>query len=58
MRLMVLLTLLYAGTLALAQDVQYNYDRDANFAAYKTYKWADGRRGMLANHRQGHSQSH
>jgi hypothetical protein len=24
---------------ALAQDVRYNFDKDANFAAYKTYKW-------------------
>ena len=24
-----------------AQDVHYNYDRDANFAAYKTYQWVD-----------------
>lgn len=24
---------------ALAQEVHYNYDRDANFAAFKTYQW-------------------
>lgn len=24
-----------------AQDVHYNYDRGANFAAYKTYHWVD-----------------
>ncbi len=24
-----------------AQDVHYNYDRSANFAAYKTYQWVD-----------------
>ena len=27
-----------AGT-ALAQDVRYNFDKSANFAAFKTYKW-------------------
>jgi hypothetical protein len=26
---------------AYAQDVHYNYDRGANFAAYKTYQWVD-----------------
>ncbi len=24
-----------------AQDVRYNYDRSANFAKFKTYKWVD-----------------
>ena len=24
-----------------AQDIHYNYDRSANFAAYKTYQWVD-----------------
>jgi len=34
------LVLLLAGaTTALAQDVRYNYDKQANFAAFKTYKW-------------------
>jgi len=32
--------LLLAGTSsALAQDVRYNFDQTANFAAFKTYKW-------------------
>lgn len=26
---------------ASGQDVHYNYDRGANFAAYKTYQWVD-----------------
>ena len=26
---------------AFAQDVHFNYDRSANFAAYKTYRWVD-----------------
>jgi hypothetical protein len=24
-----------------AQDIHYNYDHTANFAAYKTYQWVD-----------------
>ena len=32
--------LLLAGTgTAFAQDVRYNFDQQANFAAFKTYKW-------------------
>ena len=31
---------------AYAQDVHYNYDRAANFAAYKTYQWVDLRSGV------------
>lgn len=26
---------------AFAQDVQFDYDRSANFGAYKTYRWVD-----------------
>jgi hypothetical protein len=34
------LGLLLAGTTsALAQDVKYNFDKQANFTAFKTYKW-------------------
>jgi hypothetical protein len=36
-----LLTLLFIVACAYAQDVHYNYDRGANFAAYKTYQWID-----------------
>jgi hypothetical protein len=32
--------LLLAGSgFALAQDVRYNFDKDADFSAFKTYKW-------------------
>lgn len=31
--------LLYGATSANAQDVRYNFDKDANFASFKTYKW-------------------
>lgn len=45
MRLAKLLTLLsaigLATTLARGQDIHYNYERGANFSAYKTYQWVD-----------------
>jgi hypothetical protein len=34
-----LVLLLAAAGSALAQDVRYNFDNTANFAAFKTYKW-------------------
>ena len=40
-RLTFLLTILFVVVCAYAQDVHYNYDRGANFAAYKTYQWVD-----------------
>ena len=39
--LMFLPTVLFIFVCAQAQDVHYNYDRDANFGAYKTYRWVD-----------------
>jgi hypothetical protein len=36
-----LLTIFFIVVCAYAQDVHYNYDRGANFAAYKTYQWVD-----------------
>ena len=33
--------LLLVAVCAYGQDVHYNYDRSANFAAFKTYKWVD-----------------
>ena len=35
----VLLLLLAGATSVLAQDVRYNFDSQANFASFKTYKW-------------------
>ena len=32
---------LFMATCAYGQDVHYNYDRSANFAAYKTYQWVE-----------------
>jgi hypothetical protein len=34
------LFLLLAGT-AICQDVRYNFDKDANFSKFKTYKWVE-----------------
>lgn len=39
--LILLPTLLFVAVCAYGQEVHYNYDRAANFAAYKTYQWAD-----------------
>lgn len=33
--------LFIASTAAIAQDVRYNFDKDTNFASFKTYKWVD-----------------
>src|SRR5262245_46768299 len=39
-RLVLPLLLVLAGaSTALAQDVRYNFDKSANFAGFKTYKW-------------------
>ena len=39
-----LTALLLFGGVAFAQDVQFDYDRSANFSAYKTYQWVDYKR--------------
>jgi Domain of unknown function (DUF4136) len=36
-----LVPLSLTATAALAQDVHYNYDHNANFARYKTYRWVE-----------------
>jgi len=33
------LAILAVATTAWAQDIRYNFDKSANFAAFKTYKW-------------------
>src|SRR4030095_9181183 len=40
-QLTVLVAFLLMAVCAHGQDVHYNYDRGANFAAYKTYQWVD-----------------
>jgi Domain of unknown function (DUF4136) len=37
--LIVCLLLVVGSGLALGQDVRYNFDKDANFSTFKTYKW-------------------
>ena len=44
MKHIVLTALILFGGVAVAQDVQFDYDRSANFSAYKTYQWVDYRR--------------
>jgi len=41
MKLITFATLLTLGVAAFAQDVRFDYDRSANFGAYKTYQWID-----------------
>lgn len=36
-----LAALLSMASYVCGQDVHYNYDRGANFGAYKTYQWVD-----------------
>ena len=43
MKLIHLTALLCVGVAALAQDIQFDYDRSANFSSYKTYQWVDYR---------------
>jgi hypothetical protein len=45
MKLATFAGLLCLGVAAFAQDVHFNYDRSANFSAYATYQWADGKGG-------------
>ena len=44
MKLINLAVLMSLGGAAFAQDVQFDYNRAANFSAYKTYNWIDYRR--------------
>ena len=39
-------TMLFMFACAHAQEVHYNYDRGANFGAYKTYQWVDATTGQ------------
>ena len=41
MKLITLTLLMSLGVAAFAQDVHFDYDRSANFNAYKTYQWVD-----------------
>jgi hypothetical protein len=41
MKLIYFTPILFLGAAAFAQDVQFDYDRSANFSSYKTYQWID-----------------
>src|SRR6476620_12356056 len=41
MKLINLTVLISLGVAAFAQEVQFDYNRSANFNAYKTYQWVD-----------------
>src|SRR5208283_5949499 len=41
MKFMSLTALVYLGVAAFAQEAQFDYNRSANFSAYKTYQWID-----------------
>ena len=44
MKYITLTALMCLGVAAFAQEVQFDYNRSANFSAYKTYNWIDYRR--------------
>ncbi len=44
MKYITLTGLVCLGIAAFAQEVQFDYNRSANFSAYKTYNWIDYRR--------------
>jgi len=39
MKFIALMILLCSSASLIAQEVKYNYDRDINFAAYRSYRW-------------------
>ena len=49
MKLIAITGLLCLAALATAQEVTFDYDRSANFGAYKTYQWVDSANGGAPN---------
>jgi len=49
MKSLCLAGLLCFGAAALAQEVHFDYDRSANFSAYRTYQWAHSKAGRAPN---------
>jgi len=45
----VVISLMCLGVTAFAQQVQFDYDRSANFSAYKTYQWVDYQQVAVAD---------
>lgn len=44
-----MLGLLLAAAAALGQDVRYNFDKNADFSKFKTYKWVDLKDAAMPN---------
>jgi hypothetical protein len=44
MKFIALVILLCSSAILIAQQVKYNYDRDADFTAYKSYRWTEPKR--------------
>jgi len=44
MKYIILTAFLCLGVAVFAQQVQFDYDRSANFSAYRTYQWVDYQR--------------
>jgi hypothetical protein len=44
------LAVLFFGVAAFAQEVRFDYDRSANFSAYKTYNWVDYKPVPVGDH--------
>ena len=44
LRFIALMTLLCSSASLRAQEVKYNYDRETNFADYKSYRWTERER--------------
>lgn len=49
MKTLCLAGILCFGAGALAQEVQFDYDRSANFSSYRTYQWVDSKTGRAPN---------
>ena len=49
MKLISLTVLMSLGVTAFAQEVHFDYDRLANFSAYKTYQWVDYKAVQVGN---------
>jgi len=49
MKLLVLTGMVCLSTMAIAQEITFDYDRAANFSAYKTYQWMDAKAGRATN---------
>ena len=49
MKYIILTAFLCLGVAVFAQQVQFDYDRSADFSAYKTYQWVDYQRVLVGD---------